>query len=154
MFTLQGLRQSPYCNIRSFAVDSKKNVHSMLKMLWSVSWSATLVQTEGQTRGGEVTCPWTNKKVQLKIYWLWPLFLHLFPYSFKIYLCSHYFIKFSVDEVFFCFLQAIKALKNNDNDIVNAIMVRPLAMWIFSIFFFTVRFCCMCLLHHGWEGCR
>ena len=36
LFTLQGLRQSPYCNIRSFAVDSKKNVHSMLKMLWSV----------------------------------------------------------------------------------------------------------------------
>ena len=33
---LKGLRQSPYCNICSFAVDSKKNVHSMLKMLWSV----------------------------------------------------------------------------------------------------------------------
>ena len=73
--------------------------------------------------------------MQLKIDRLWPLFLHLFPYSFKIYLCSHYFIKFSVDEVFFCFLQAIKALKNNDNDIVNAIMVRLLAIWIFSIFF-------------------
>ena len=53
----------------------------------------------------------------------------------KLYLCSHYFIKLSIDEVIFCFLQAIKALKNNDNDIVNAIMVRLLAIWIFSNFF-------------------
>ena len=40
MFTLQGLRQRkqiPYCDIRSFAFDSKKEtVHSILKMVWSV----------------------------------------------------------------------------------------------------------------------
>ena len=52
---------------------------------------------------------------------------------------SHYFIKFSVDEFIFCFLQAIKALKNNDNDIVNAIMVRLLSTRILLLQGFVAR---------------